>query len=85
MAWWQGALALYLLGAAVTWLVLIARLARDAALRPDAASWDALRLAAIWPCSWSVLALVLLGEAIVLALRRRAGPTTEAEEGEGES
>ena len=82
MTWWH-ALALYLLGAAVTWLVLIARLARDAALRPDAASWDALRLAAIWPCSWSVLAAVLLGEAIVVALRRRQAPTTE--EGEGES
>lgn len=83
MTWWQGALALYLLGAAVSWLVLLARLARDAALRPDAASWDALRMAAVWPLTWSVLALVLLGEAVVVGLRRRSGVGTE--EGEDES
>ena len=83
MTWWQGALALYLLGAAVTWLVLLARLARNVALRPDEASWDALRMAAVWPLTWSVLALVLLGEAVVVGLRRRSGVVTE--EGEGES
>lgn len=82
MTWWQGALALYLLGAAVSWLVLLARLARNVGRGPDAVSWDALRLATVWPLTWAVVGAILLGETIVFRMRRRSAP---GDGGEGES
>lgn len=81
MTWWQGALALYMLGAAVTWLVLIARLARDRSARAHEVSTAAMAMATIWPLTWAIVGAILLGEAVVFRLRRRV----VAEEGEGES
>ena len=84
MTWWQGALALYLLGGAVSWLVLLARLARDRSARAHEVSTAAMAMATIWPLTWAIVGAILLGETIVFRMRRRSAPG-DGGEGEGES